>query len=136
AGAYLAALVGDAHHPGAAARAAQQELGREGEAACLGAAVNLVRPGRVPSQWPARPSVPSVTRVDERGDREPVVGGADLLALVIVPALLAREARARKRGLGCMFELHVDHDDRRRERQLVLVLDHVRALEGILPVAT
>src|SRR5439155_7009782 len=44
AGAYLAPSVGDAHRPGAATRIAQQELGREGEAACLGAAEVLRHP--------------------------------------------------------------------------------------------
>src|SRR5438128_10596524 len=76
-----------------------------------------------------------VPGVHQRGYVEPVLGDARLLGLVEVPALLAREARARQRGLGRVLELHVDHDDRRCERQLVLVLDHVRALEGLLPVA-
>src|SRR5437867_3054358 len=62
---------------------------------------------------------PSVSCVHERRDREPVVGDARLLALVEVPALLAREARARQRRLGRVLELHIDHHDRRDEAHLV-----------------
>src|SRR5919198_3520902 len=88
-----------------------------------------------PGSMPATPPRSLMPGVHQRGDREPVVGDAGLLALVEVPALLAREARARQRGLGRVLELHVDHDDRRDEAPLVRVLDHVGALEGLLPEA-
>src|SRR5205823_4282996 len=64
-----------------------------------------------------------VARVHQRRDGEPVVRDAGLLALVEVPALLAREAVARDRRLGGMVELHVDHDDRRREDAFLGILD-------------
>src|SRR3989442_11087901 len=67
-------------------------------------------------------SGPLVARVHQRRDREPVVGDPRLLALVEVPALLAREAMARQRCLRGVLELHVHHHDRRRETHLVLVL--------------
>src|SRR5204863_5072113 len=57
------------------------------------------------------------------------------LTLMVVPALLAREPRARKRGLRRVLELHVDHDDGGRERHLVLVLDHVRPDRRLRPEA-
>src|SRR5207249_5778548 len=67
-----------------------------------------------------------MARVHQRRDREPVVGDARLLALVEVPALLAREAQARQRDLGRVLELHVDHDDGRREDALLGILDRAR----------
>src|SRR5438128_11931424 len=81
------------------------------------------------------PPAGSVARVHQRRDREPVARDAGLVALVVIPALLARKARARQRRLGCMLELHVHHHDRGREGQLVLVLDHTGAVEGLLPEA-
>src|SRR6059058_4751387 len=91
---------------------------------------------------PAAPSAdlgsssrPSVPRVHQRRDREPVVGDAGLLALVEVPALLAREAVARQGRLGGVLELHVDHDDGGYEPHLVGIVDDVGALERLLPEA-
>src|SRR5213593_2172211 len=72
-----------------------------------------------------------VPGVHQRGYVEPVLGDARLLGLVEVPALLAREAGARERGLGRMLELHVHHDDRRDEAAVLPVVDHVGALEGL-----
>src|SRR2546430_12585965 len=69
--------------------------------------------------------------VHQRGHVEPVLGDAGLLGLIEVPALLAREARARERRLGRVLELHVDHDDRRDEATVLAVVDHVGALEGL-----
>src|SRR5216117_4335953 len=88
-----------------------------------------------PRRWVAKRLSPSVSCVHERRDREPVVGDARLLALVEVPALLAREARARQRRLGRVLELHVDHHDRRDEAHLVGVFGGVRAVERLPPVA-
>src|SRR5207244_612142 len=75
---------------------------------------------------------PAKTRVAQRGHAEPGRGDARLLTLVEVPALLAREARARERRFGRVLELHVDHDDRRDEAHLVRVFDRGGALEGLL----
>src|SRR5947208_1405674 len=74
----------------------------------------------------------SMPRVHQRGHREELVGDPCLLALVEVPALLAREAVARERRLGRVLELHVHHDDGGLEPDLVRVLDHARAVEGLL----
>src|SRR5207244_12587407 len=52
----------------------------------------------------------SVSGVHQRGHRDPVVGDARLLAVVEVPAVLAREAGAGGRGLGRMLERHVHPD--------------------------
>src|SRR6185369_4570296 len=87
---------------------------------------------------PARPTAVreparSVSGVYERGDGEPVVRDARFLALVEVPALLAREARAREGGLGRVLELQVDHDDRGDEAALLAVVDGVGAVEGLVP---
>src|SRR5439155_21839021 len=62
-------------------------------------------------------------RIHQRRHREELVADPRLLALVEVPALLAREARARQRGLGGMLELQLDHYDRTLEAHLVRVLD-------------
>src|SRR5207248_6928075 len=70
--------------------------------------------------------------VHQRRDREPVVRDPRLLALVEVPALLAREAVARQRGPGRVLELHVDHDDRGGEDALVRVLDGLGDVENLL----
>src|SRR5207249_3976234 len=88
------------------------------------------RSGRAPDGPPG-----SMPRGHQRRDREPVLGDALLLTLVEVPALLPREAMARERRLGGVLELHVDHDDRRLEAHLVLVLDDARPVEGLLPEA-
>src|SRR5438034_6559873 len=74
----------------------------------------------------------SMPRVHQRRDREPVVRDPRLLALVEIPALLAREAVARERGLGRVLELYVDHDDRGGEDALVRVLDGVGGVEDLL----
>src|SRR5438445_2922274 len=93
------------------------------------------RPGPPAIAWRPRGATSSTLRsvsgVHQRGHREPVVGDARLLALVEVPALLAREARARQRGLGRVLELQVYHDDRRDEAAVLPVVDHVGALEGL-----
>src|SRR3989449_6728487 len=84
-----------------------------------------------------RPPIPAATavsmsRVHQRRHREPVVRDPRLLALVEVPALLARDAVARQRGLGRVLELYVDHDDRGGEDALVRVLDGVGDVEDLL----
>src|SRR5437870_10499540 len=85
-----------------------------------------------PSECSPRLRPDLVPGVHQRGHVEPVLGDARPLALVEVPALLTREARARERRLGRVLELHVDHDDRRDEAHLVRVFDRGGALEGLL----
>src|SRR5438874_12191639 len=79
-----------------------------------------------------RPRTTSMPRVHQRRHREELVADPRLLALVEIPALLAREARARQRGHGGMLELQVDHDDGRLEAHLVRVLDRAGAVDGLL----
>src|SRR5262249_30316790 len=79
-----------------------------------------------------RPPAPGLTRDGElasgggqRGDREPGWREPRFLTLVIVPALLAPVSWARQRRLRGVLELHVHHDDGRREGHLVVVDDGV-----------
>src|SRR6266581_6546736 len=74
----------------------------------------------------------SVPRVHQRRHREELVADPRLLPLVEVPPLLTREARARERRLGRVLELQVHHHDGGLEAHLVRVLDHARAVEGLL----
>src|SRR2546426_1327539 len=71
-------------------------------------------------------------RVHQRRHREELVADPRLLALIEVPALLAREAQARQRRPRRVLELQVDHDDGGLEADLVRVLDHARGVEGLL----
>src|SRR3989442_2010101 len=84
-----------------------------------------------PSEGSPRLRSVLVAGVHQRGHVEPVLRDAGLLGLIEVPALLAREARARERRLGRVLELHVDHDDRRDEATVLAVVDRVGALEGL-----
>src|SRR5439155_11720483 len=95
-------------------------------------------PGMIPFEYYDRATrdnldrpPPSMPRVHQRRDREPVVRDPRLLPLVEVPALLARETMARERGFGRMLELHVDHDDRGGEDALVRVLDGAGGVENL-----
>src|SRR5437667_10818127 len=97
--------------------------------------VPLVGRPRIEAEPAPPPPRHSMPRVHQRRHREELVADPRLLALIEVPALLAREAQARQRRPRRVLELQVDHDDGGLEADLVRVLDHARGVEGLLLAA-